>query len=179
MVLFALFALGLLTVAELWVILQIDHAIGALPTIGLMVLDAAIGSAIMRAQGRVAWRRFREALAAGRIPAREALDGTLVVVGGAFLITPGFITDVIGLVLLVPAGRGLVRRALVRRLAGRLTGGVYGRPRGGPGSPGTPGSPGAAESPGDPARPGLRPPQRPTDVEGSGRESGPAAPRQP
>lgn len=125
MVFGVLFALGLLTVAELWVIVQINDAIGPLATIGLMVLDAAIGSAIMRAQGRAAWRRLREALAAGRIPAREVLDGALVVIGGAFLITPGFITDVIGLVLLVPAGRALVRRTLVRRLAGRLYGGIH------------------------------------------------------
>ena len=66
---------------------------------------------LMRSQGRAAWRRFNEALAAGRVPAREVLDGALVIFGGALLLTPGFVTDILGLVLLLPPTRALVRAA--------------------------------------------------------------------
>src|SRR4051812_28253269 len=100
-------------IAELYVIFQVGEAIGALPTIAILIADSLIGSALLRSQGRGAWRRFNEALAAGRPPAREVLDGALVIFGGAFLITPGFITDIVGIVLLLPPTRALVRRVMV------------------------------------------------------------------
>src|SRR5436853_1874199 len=102
-----------LPIAELYVIIQVGEAIGALPTIAILVADSIVGSLLLRTQGRGAWRRFRAALAAGRPPAREVLDGALVIFGGAFLITPGFLTDIVGLLLLVPPTRALVRRVLV------------------------------------------------------------------
>jgi UPF0716 protein FxsA len=100
-------------IAELYVIIQVGQLIGALPTIGLLLADALLGSLLMRSQGRAAWRRFNQALSEGRVPAREVLDGALVIFGGAFLITPGFITDVIGVFLLLPPTRAVVRRVLV------------------------------------------------------------------
>jgi UPF0716 protein FxsA len=107
-------------IAELYVILQVGQAIGVLPTIGVLIADSVLGSVLMRSQGRAVWRRFNEALAAGRPPAREVADGALVIFGGALLLTPGFVTDVGGLLLLLPPTRAVVRRALVRRLAGRV-----------------------------------------------------------
>jgi UPF0716 protein FxsA len=106
--------------AELYVILRVGDAIGVLPTIALLALDSVLGSMLLRAQGRAVWRRFNEALATGRLPHREVMDGVLVIFGGAFLITPGFLTDVVGLVLLFPPTRTLVRRLLVRRLGRRV-----------------------------------------------------------
>ena len=82
---------------------------------------------LLRAQGRAVWRRFNETLAAGGMPHREVMDGVLVIFGGAFLITPGFLTDIVGLVLLVPPTRAVVRRLVVRRLGRRVTVGVAGR----------------------------------------------------
>src|SRR3954451_9707832 len=96
-------------IAELYVIIQVGQAIGALPTIAILIADSIIGSLLLKHQGRAAWRRFNEALQAGRVPAREVLDGALVIFGGAFLITPGFISDIIGLLLLIPPTRALVR----------------------------------------------------------------------
>jgi UPF0716 protein FxsA len=93
---------------------------------------------LMRAQGRAVWRRFNAAVAAGRPPAREVLDGVLVIFGGAFLITPGFLTDVLGLVLLLPPTRALVRRLIVRHFSGRVVTTVFGR--GAPGGAGAGGS---------------------------------------
>jgi UPF0716 protein FxsA len=105
-------------IAELYVILQVGDAIGAVWTILLLAADSVLGSVLMKSQGRSVWRRFNAALAESRAPTREVFDGVLVIFGGAFLITPGFITDVIGVFLLVPPTRALVRRAAARRLLG-------------------------------------------------------------
>src|SRR3954471_10258403 len=119
-------------IAELYVIIQVGEAIGALPTIALLVADSILGSMLMRSQGRTAWRRFNAALTEGRIPHREVLDGALVIFGGALLLTPGFLTDVLGVLLLLPPTRAIVRAALVRRLLPRLVissfGGIGGAP---------------------------------------------------
>jgi UPF0716 protein FxsA len=105
---------------ELYVIIQVGQSIGALPTIAVLVVDSVLGSLLLRSQGREAWRRFNETMAAGRAPAREVLDGGLIIFGGALLLTPGFITDVLGLFLLLPPTRAVVRTVLARRLAHRL-----------------------------------------------------------
>lgn len=109
-----------LPIAEIYVIVQVGEAIGALPTIAILLADSVIGTALLRAQGRAAWRRLGDALAVGRPPAREVLDGALVVFGAALLITPGFISDVLGIVLLLPPTRALARRLLVRHFTSRL-----------------------------------------------------------
>lgn len=114
--------------AELYVIIEVGKAIGTVPTIAILVADSILGSLLLRSQGRGAWRRLNQALAARRPPAREALDGTLIVFGGAFLITPGFVTDVLGLILLIPPTRAVVRKALVARLSRRFVVTVAGRP---------------------------------------------------
>ncbi|MGH2919471.1 MAG: FxsA family protein [Solirubrobacteraceae bacterium] len=111
-------------IAELYVLIQVGQAIGALPTIGLLIADSILGAALMRSQGRAAWRRFNVALAEGRVPHREVLDGVLVIFGGALLLTPGFLTDILGLFLLLPPTRALVRTVLVRRFAGRVASGA-------------------------------------------------------
>jgi UPF0716 protein FxsA len=107
-------------IAELYVIIQVGQAIGALPTVAILIADSVIGSMLLRAQGRGAWRRFRQATAEGRVPAREVLDGALVIFGGAFLITPGFITDVLGVLLLLPPTRAVIRRVLVGTFSRRF-----------------------------------------------------------
>jgi UPF0716 protein FxsA len=141
-------------IAEIYVIIQVGQAIGALWTIALLIADSILGSMLMRSQGRQAWRRFNEAIAAGRPPAREALDGALVIFGGAFLLTPGFLTDVLGAVLLLPPTRALVRRFIVRSVLGRTPAGRVAmfatrRARGGAPAP---------------------PPRPPGDVEGTAEE---------
>jgi len=118
-------------IIELFVILQVGQAIGVLPTIAILIADSILGSVLMRSQGRAAWRRFNEALAAGRPPAREVIDGVLVIFGGALLLTPGFVTDLAGLALLLPPTRAVIRTVLVRRLAHRMTVAAFG-----PGPPG-------------------------------------------
>jgi UPF0716 protein FxsA len=107
-------------IAELAVIIQVGQQIGVWLTIAILIADSILGSVLMRSQGRLTWRRFNETLQAGRPPAREALDGVLVIFGGALLLTPGFITDILGLLLLIPPTRALVRRILVKRFADRM-----------------------------------------------------------
>jgi UPF0716 protein FxsA len=107
-------------IAELYVIIQVGQLIGALPTIAILVADSVLGSLLLRSQGRAAWRRFNDALADRRPPAREVLDGGLIIFGGALLLTPGFLTDVLGLVLLIPPTRAAVRRVLVGVFARRF-----------------------------------------------------------
>jgi UPF0716 protein FxsA len=105
--------------AELYVIFQVGDAIGAPLTILLLAADSVLGSVLLRSQGRAVWRRFTKAVQEGRMPHREVLDGVLVIFGGAFLITPGFLTDIVGLLCLLPPTRALLRRAIVRRLGRR------------------------------------------------------------
>jgi UPF0716 protein FxsA len=120
MPLLLVFVFIVVPIAELYVLLQIGQAIGVLPTIALLILDSVLGSWLMRSQGRAAWLRFNRALAEGRVPGREVIDGVLIIFGGALLLTPGFLTDILGLVLLLPPTRAVVRQVLVRRFGGRL-----------------------------------------------------------
>lgn len=108
----------LLPIAELWLIIEIGGAIGVLPTLALLIVDSLVGAALARSQSRAAWERFNRALAEGRIPAKEVFDGAMIIMGGALLLTPGFITDVFGLVLLIPPTRAVIRGFLTR-LVGR------------------------------------------------------------
>jgi UPF0716 protein FxsA len=114
----------LVPIAELYVILQVGDAIGAVPTILLLALDSLIGALLLRSQGRAVWRQFNKALADQRMPHREILDGVGVVFGGALLLTPGFITDFVGLLLLLPPSRIVIRRFLTQRIGKRLTFGI-------------------------------------------------------
>jgi UPF0716 protein FxsA len=99
-------------IAELYVIIQIGSLIGVWATLALLLADALLGSLLLRHQGRGAWRRFNEALAARRFPGREVADGLMIAVGGTLLLTPGFITDIFGLALLIPPSRAILRRLL-------------------------------------------------------------------
>jgi UPF0716 protein FxsA len=115
-------------IAELYVIIQVGEWIGVWPTLLLLLLDAIVGSWLLKHEGRAAWRRFNEALAERRIPAKEVADGFLVILGGALLIAPGFITDIFGILFLIPPTRALARKVLTRFTVGRVA--VVGFPGG-------------------------------------------------
>jgi UPF0716 protein FxsA len=148
----------LVPIAEIYVIIQVGQAIGVLPTVALLIVDSILGALLLRSQGRRAWAAFTEALATGRVPHREILHGALVIVGGAFLLTPGFLSDVAGLLLLIPPTRAAIAagitRMIVRRGPLRWTGVVV-RPGG------RPPPPRPYAEPVDPEpRPELEPPHR-------------------
>jgi UPF0716 protein FxsA len=172
----------LVPIAELYVIIKVGEAIGLLPTLALLIADALLGSMLLRQQGRAAWVRFNRALAENRLPHKEVFDGVLIIVGGALLLTPGFITDIFGLILLIPPTRALVRAAASRTVGRRMArGGVTfwtmgrgprpPRRRPAPGGP-PPRSPGPEKpfSWEEPPVPPRRPGPRPDDIEGTGQE---------
>jgi UPF0716 protein FxsA len=148
-------------IAELYVIIQVGQLIGVVPTLFLLLADALLGSWLLKHEGRGAWRRFNEALAGRRFPGREVADGALIIVGGTLLLTPGFITDIFGLFLLLPPTRAITRRLLKRFTIGRFA--VVGMTSGGQSPFGTP-----------PRETGQRP-NRDYDFEGSAEEVPPQA----
>ena len=99
--------------AEIYVILQVGHAIGGWQTFALLVFESLLGGWIVKREGVRAWRSLRGALAGGGVPSRELLDGALVLVGGTLLLAPGFLTDILGFFLVVPFTRPLARRGLL------------------------------------------------------------------
>ena len=125
MPLLLLLAFIAIPVVEIYVLIQVGQAIGALPTVILLVLDALLGTWLFKREGRKAWTALRAALDEHRVPGQEVADGALVVVGGAFLITPGFVSDIVGVLCLLPPTRALLRVMLTgfftRRLLGPAT----------------------------------------------------------
>lgn len=109
---------------ELAVISQVGAAIGFWPTLVLLLADSLVGAVLVRQEGRRAWQAFRAALDRGRWPGDEVVQGALVLVGGALLLTPGFVTDVVGLLAVIPPTRSGVSRLIRRRLSDRVLGGT-------------------------------------------------------
>ncbi|MFP4636594.1 MAG: FxsA family protein [Nitriliruptoraceae bacterium] len=109
---------------EIAVILQVGAAIGGWPTAGILVLDSVVGAWLLRVEGSRAWLEFRRALAEGRWPGDEVAQGALVIVGGTLLVTPGFVTDVVGFAFLLGPTRRLVARAVRSRVREQVVGGA-------------------------------------------------------
>jgi UPF0716 protein FxsA len=116
-VLVLLFAL--VPLVELYVIIQVGQSIGALNTIGLLLLVSIVGSWLVKREGLEVWRRFQHQVHAGVVPGKEIADGVMVLLAGALLLTPGFLSDVLGILLLLPPVRAVVRAAALRRAARR------------------------------------------------------------
>src|SRR5262245_48440106 len=116
-----LLGLGLIALpfVELALLIKTGQTIGFWPTLGLLVGAAVVGGAIMSRQGLTVARRTQEAVALGRPPVGPVLDGALMLLAGALLISPGFVTDAMALALLVPPNRRRVARATVRRVVER------------------------------------------------------------
>jgi UPF0716 protein FxsA len=101
-------------VAELAVLVALGQAIGLLPTIGLLVLAAVLGSWLLRREGRRTLGEVREAARMRRPADREISDGMLIAAGGILIVLPGFLSDIAGLLLLLPPTRALVRKRMMR-----------------------------------------------------------------
>lgn len=106
---------------EIYVILQVGHALGALTTVALLLATSMAGAWLLRHQGSRAWHAFTTALAERRPPHREVIDGTLVLLGGLLMLFPGFVTDLLGLLCLFPPTRSLTRHILLTTTARRVT----------------------------------------------------------
>ena len=90
---------------EIYLLLQIGGIVGVLPTVLLVVFTAVLGAWLLRQQGFATWQRFQTSLSKGDIPAYEMIEGPILLVGGALLLTPGFFTDALGFACLIPGVR--------------------------------------------------------------------------
>ena len=109
----------LVPLAELFVIIQVGQAFGALNTIGLLIVVSAAGAWLVKREGMGVWHRFQRQVEAGVMPAREIADGVMILFAGALLMTPGFLTDCLAIALLVPPVRAAVRAVALRGAARR------------------------------------------------------------
>lgn len=112
---------------EIYVLVQVGQVIGVWWTILLLVADSVLGAWLIRREGGRAWVGLNEALASGRMPARELADGGLILVGGTLMLAPGFVTDLFGMALILPFTRPFMRRVLTQVVTRRLL--VGGLPR--------------------------------------------------
>jgi UPF0716 protein FxsA len=106
--------------AELYVLIQVGHAIGVLNTLGLLLLVSIVGAWLAKREGIGVIRRMQAALNAGRVPGAEIVDGFLILLAAALMLTPGFLTDIVAIFLLLPPVRAVVRRTLRRSFARRI-----------------------------------------------------------
>ena len=109
-----LLAFILVPLAELWIISTVAARIDLLPTLAILLAVSVVGAWVIKREGRAAWNRFRDALGT-RMPTVEVVDGALVLIGGTLLLTPGFLTDAVGLLLVLPPTRAVVNRMIRSR----------------------------------------------------------------
>lgn len=158
-----LLAFLLVPLLELYVFVQVADAIGFLPTVAWIVLVSVVGAWVVKREGMSALRRANDRVARGQVPTNELVNGMLILFGGALLLTPGFFTDVLGLLLVLPPTRALLRGTVKRRFVASgpilVTRGVGGFGGFGPTGPSRRRDVWEAESwedPGGPDRPELR-----------------------
>lgn len=125
---------------ELAVLIQVGSAVGVFTTMLLVVATAVVGARLAQMQGLDVLRRIQRATQAGELPTQALLDGAFLFVAGAFLLTPGFITDTFGFLCLIPPARKVMQRWLLRRLEGRIEVRTYGRFSGTEAGPQAPGA---------------------------------------
>lgn len=105
--------------AELYVIIQVGQAFGALNTITLLIIISATGAWLVKREGMGIWRRFQRQIESGAVPGKEIADGVMILFAGALLMTPGFLTDILALALLLPPVRAAIRGVLMTHAARR------------------------------------------------------------
>ena len=105
---------------ELYVIVQVAHVMGVLPTLAILLLVSIGGAWLVKREGFSVIRRAQARMNEGRVPGRELIDGMLILFAGVLLLTPGFITDGVGILLLLPPVRAAVRFAALRYLSKRV-----------------------------------------------------------
>lgn len=117
-----LLAFLIVPILEVAAIISVGKVIGGWPTLGLLLLTSVIGSWLMRREGSRTWRALNTALSTGAMPSREIADAALVLIGGTLLLVPGFLTDLVGLFVILPATRPITRRLLERAVKARTLG---------------------------------------------------------
>ena len=118
-------------IIEIFLLIKVGSAIGALPTIAIVILTAFVGTRMLRYQGLSTLNLARSKMSSGQLPANEMVEGIALAVGGALLLTPGFVTDAIGFACLIPVTRRLIIKFLSRKVRVAGVAGFQSAPRGG------------------------------------------------
>lgn len=125
-------------IVEIYIIIQVGSAVGGWNAIALMILISIVGAWMVRREGLSLIGRIQSQLNQGSLPTKELVDGLLVAIAGALMLTPGFLTDAVGLLCLFPPTRAIIRTVLIARFAGRVQVASSGFGGFGPGGPGGP-----------------------------------------
>jgi UPF0716 protein FxsA len=110
----------LVPIVEIYVLIQVGQVIGAWWTVLLLIADSLFGSWLLKREGSRAWRALQAAFESGRMPTKELADAALIVFGGTLMITPGFVSDIVGLLAILPFTRPIARRMLGAFVARRV-----------------------------------------------------------
>ena len=112
-------------VTELYILIEVGKRIGSLTTIGLIILTGIIGAYLVKGQGFMILKKIQNDLNEGIIPGDSLIQGAIILAGGIFLLTPGFVTDIIGFIFLIPASRRVVKKYLLKWLKGKIKEGNF------------------------------------------------------
>ncbi|TFB08781.1 membrane protein FxsA [Candidatus Atribacteria bacterium MT.SAG.1] len=107
-------------VTELYILIEVGKKIGSLTTIGIIILTGIIGAYLVKGQGFMILRKIQNDLNEGIMPGDSLIQGAIILAGGIFLLTPGFVTDIIGFIFLIPASRRVVKKYLLKWLKGKI-----------------------------------------------------------
>ncbi len=112
-------------VTELYILIEVGKKIGSLTTIGIIILTGIIGAYLVKGQGFMILKKIQNDLNEGVIPGDSLIQGAIILTGGIFLLTPGFVTDIIGFIFLIPASRRIVKKYLLKWLKGKIKEGNF------------------------------------------------------
>ena len=111
----------LFPLAEVYLLIRVGSRIGFWDTVFLLILSAILGAYLAKVQGKIALQRIQSCLMEGRLPTKEMVDGVLIFVGGILFLLPGFISDILGMLLIFPPTRFLVRELVLMRMRDRIS----------------------------------------------------------
>ncbi len=112
-------------VTELYILIEVGKKIGSLTTIGIIILTGIIGAYLVKGQGFMILKKIQNDLNEGIMPGDSLIQGAIILTGGIFLLTPGFVTDIIGFIFLIPVSRGVVKKYLLKWLKGKIKEGNF------------------------------------------------------
>lgn len=112
-------------VTELYILIEVGKRIGSLTTVGLIILTGIIGAYLVKGQGFMILKKIQNDLNDGIIPGDSLIQGAIILAGGIFLLTPGFVTDIIGFIFLIPVSRRVVKKYLLLWLKGKIKEGNF------------------------------------------------------
>jgi len=115
----------IIPVTELYILIEVGKKIGSLTTIGVIILTGIIGAYLVKGQGFMILRKIQNDLNEGIMPGDSLIQGAIILAGGILLLTPGFVTDIVGFIFLIPVSRNIVKKYLLKWLKGKIKEGNF------------------------------------------------------